>query len=352
MRSSAVHESGYIEIGGIPQWVQIRGDDAENPVLLFLHGGPGASAIELGAVWRQWEKDFTIVHWDQRGAGRTFKKNGSHLGELMTIQQMANDGLQLVEFLCGRLRARRIILVGHSWGSVIGIRMIRTKPDLFSAFVGAAQITNTRRNGALRYQKLVAALQTQGNAKAVRRLEQIGPPPYGPEHSKWAVFNSLSALERHAYNHRERDLRSFSGFRHYFLALASRITLALIAIMPATITGCYLAFSTVQALAALLSADQRGSRFSWQQIIISNGEFEHIDLPSTDLKFEVPIFFFSGTHDQLTPIEFAEEYLGLLDAPHKELVRFERRGHFFLFNASGKFFAELSCRVRPHALRS
>jgi pimeloyl-ACP methyl ester carboxylesterase len=355
MHSSVIREASYIEIGGIPQWVQIRGDAAENPVLLFLHGGPGASAIKFGAGWREWEKDFTIVHWDQRGAGRTFKKNGTRLGELMTIQQMADDGLQLVEFLRDRLRARRIILVGHSWGSVIGIRMIRAKPDLFSAFVGVAQITNTRRNGALRYQKLIAALQTQGNAKAVRRLEQIGPPPYGPEHSKWAAFNCLSALERHAYNRRKPDLRSFLGLRRYCLTLASRTALALIAIMPAAITGCSLALTSlvlgiVSALAATWSADRRGWMFSWQQIIISNGEFEHVDLPSTDLKFEVPIFFFSGTHDQLTPVEFAEEYLSLLEAPHKELVRFERRGHYFLFNAPGTFFAELLRRVRPCAL--
>ena len=83
MSSSAIRESGYIKIGGIDQWVQIRGDSIANPVLLFLHGGPGGSAMVLGTGWREWEKDFTIVHWDQRGAGRTFDQwVHEHLREL------------------------------------------------------------------------------------------------------------------------------------------------------------------------------------------------------------------------------------------------------------------------------
>jgi pimeloyl-ACP methyl ester carboxylesterase len=323
MRSSVIHEAGYVEIGGISQWVQIRGDALENPALLFLHGGPGATAIALGAGWRAWEKDFTIVHWDQRGAGRTFKKNGASCGELMTIQQMANDGLQLVDYLCDRLRVRRIILVGHSWGTVLAIRMIRAKPDLFSAYVGVAQVTNTRRNGSLQYRKLIAALQSQGDNQAVRRIEQTGPPPYGADYSKWALLGSLAAKAQRTQHRRQRSPRS------YFSAFASRITLA---------------FSTIWA------TDRRGMMFSWRQIR-SNGEYADINLLSTDLNFEVPIFFFSGTHDLNTPIELVEEYLGLLDAPHKELVRFDKRGHFFLFNAPGKFFAELLCRVRPYALK-
>jgi pimeloyl-ACP methyl ester carboxylesterase len=270
----------------------------------------------MGAGWREWDRDFTIVHWDQRGTGRTFEKNGATGGKLMTIEQMTNDGLQVVEFLLRRLGARRVVLVGHSWGTVIGVRMIRAKPELFSAYVGVAQVTNTRRNGTLRYQKLVGRLQAQGNAEAVRQLEQIGPPPYGSDHSKWAAFQQVTSL--------------ISG---------DEIAPKLPRPLPPEIT----------------SVDRgiigRGMMFSRQQIM-SNGEFEHIDLPAADLKFEVPIFFFSGARDQTTPIELAEEYLSLLDAPHKELVRFEDDGHFFLFNAPERFFAELLQRVMPRARSS
>ena len=313
MQTPPVHESGYIEIGGIAQWVQIRGDEIGNPVLLFLHGGPGGSAMVLGTGWREWEKDFTLVHWDQRGAGRTFEKNGATGGDLMTIEQMTDDGLQIVEFLLGRLRMRKIILVGHSWGTVLGVRMIRAKPELFSAYVGVAQVTNTRRNGALRYQKLLAQLQTQGNAGAVRRLEQIGAPPYGRDQSRWAAFQGLAGL----------------------------------------VPGDPIAPKLARPLPPEIRRNEReiierGMMFSRQQIVW-NGKFEHLDLPALGLKFEIPVFLFSGTHDQATPIELAMEYFTLLNAPHKEFVRFEGEGHFFLFNAPERFFAELLSRVRPRA---
>ena len=161
MPHSAINESGFVTIGGIEQWVQIRGDTTANPVLLFLHGGPGGSAMALGTGWREWEKDFTIVHWDQRGSGRTFEKSGTTGGELMTVEGMRNDGLELAAYLLPRLGAQKIILVGHSWGTVLGVRMIMAKPELFCAYVGVAQVTNTRRNGALRYQKLLGRLQEQ-----------------------------------------------------------------------------------------------------------------------------------------------------------------------------------------------
>jgi pimeloyl-ACP methyl ester carboxylesterase len=315
MPSTPVHISCYVEIDGIAQWVQIRGDAIGNPVLLFLHGGPGGSAIVLGTAWRQWEKDLTIVHWDQRGAGRTFEKHGATGGELMTIERMVKDGLQVVEFLLERLQARKILLVGHSWGSVLGVRMIQAKPEWFSAYVGVGQVTNTRRNGALRYEKLIARLRALGNAEAVCQLEQMGPPPYGRDASKWATF------------HRVADLIP-----------ADEIAPKLPCPLPSEVRP------TDREIIG------RGMVFSRQQIM-SNGEFEHIDLPGVARKFEVPVFFFSGVEDQTIPIELTAEYLATISAPHKELVRFDGAGHFFLFNEPEKFFGELVQRVRPWALR-
>jgi pimeloyl-ACP methyl ester carboxylesterase len=311
MPSASVYESGYVEIGGIAQWVQIRGAAVENPALLFLHGGPGGSAMVLGTGWRAWEEDFTIVHWDQRGAGRTFEKSGATGGELLTIEQMANDGLQVVEFLLGRLEAQKIILVGHSWGTVLGVRMIRARPKLFSSYVGVAQVTNTRRNGMLRHQKLCAQLETQGNVEAVRQLAQIGPPPYGRDQSKWATFHQMANL-----------------------VPGDEVAPRLPRPLPPEIRP------------KEMEIIGRGMAFSRQQII-SNGEFEHIDLPALGLKFEVPFFLFSGTHDRTTPLELAEEYFDLLDSPYKEFVQFDGEGHFFLFNKPDIFFTELMQRVRP-----
>lgn len=129
-----IDESFYTRIGGIDQWITIRGQDRANPVLLFIHGGPG----DVTNPWSQsyffsWTTHFTVVQWDQRGAGRTLQKSGESIGPSMTIERMTHDGIELAEFLRRHLGKDRIIVVGHSWGSVFGALMTKARPDLFHA---------------------------------------------------------------------------------------------------------------------------------------------------------------------------------------------------------------------------
>jgi len=133
---NAIEEGSYVSIGGIDQWIQIRGEDRANPVLLFIHGGPGGSALHRGTAWRSWEKYFTVVQWDQRGTGRTYRKNGEAEAPEMEIARMAQDGLEVSAYLCTHLNKKKIILFGGSWGSILSIHMLRKRDDLFSAYVG------------------------------------------------------------------------------------------------------------------------------------------------------------------------------------------------------------------------
>src|ERR1700730_2536534 len=91
---NGIEEGMYVKIGGIDQWIQIRGEDRGNPVILFVHGGPGGSTIPMPSGWQPWEKFFTIVQWDQRGAGRTFRATGSSIAATMTLAQMTQDGVE------------------------------------------------------------------------------------------------------------------------------------------------------------------------------------------------------------------------------------------------------------------
>jgi pimeloyl-ACP methyl ester carboxylesterase len=113
---NGVQEGMYVKIGGIDQWIQIRGEDRGNPVMLFVHGGPGASTIPISSSWQPWEKHFTAVQWDQRGAGRTFRMTGESIAPTMTLAQMTQDGVDVVEYLRTHLHQDKIILIGHSWG--------------------------------------------------------------------------------------------------------------------------------------------------------------------------------------------------------------------------------------------
>ena len=177
---NGIDEAKYLQVGGIDQWVTIRGEDRANPVVLVLHGGPGDATNPWGhAGFRAWLKTYTVVQWDQRGAGRTLGRNGRASSAVLTIDRLVQDGVELADALRTSLRKDKIILLGHSWGSVLGVLMAKAKPGLFSAFVGTGQVGDPARGYYVAFDALLAkARASGGDARAVRELEEIGPPPY------------------------------------------------------------------------------------------------------------------------------------------------------------------------------
>ena len=160
----------YVKIGGIDQWIQIRGEDRGNPVILFVHGGPGRSTIPISSGWQPWERYFTVVQWDQRGAGRTFRMTGEPIAATMTLAQMTQDGVEVAEYLRAHLHKDRIILIGHSWGSFLGIHIVKRRPDLFHAFVGAGQLVGKQtfeKQFELTVTHLKALAQSANNTQAL-----------------------------------------------------------------------------------------------------------------------------------------------------------------------------------------
>jgi pimeloyl-ACP methyl ester carboxylesterase len=150
-----VDEATYVRLGGIDQWVTIRGEDRQNPVLLFVHGGPGDVTNPWSfALFAAWEKRFTVVQWDQRGAGRTLRGTGPSIESAMILDRMAQDGIELSEYLRKHLGKERIVLVAHSFGSILGLRMVQARPDLFCAYVGTGQVSDETKNYSVAYAAL------------------------------------------------------------------------------------------------------------------------------------------------------------------------------------------------------
>ena len=118
--SKAINEQAFVQIGGIDQWISIRGQNRDNPVILVLHGGPGVSNAPFAPAFIPWEEDFTVVEWDQRGAGRTFGRNGAQLTGTLSIDRLTQDGIELTQHLRSRLKKDKVILFALSFGSVIG----------------------------------------------------------------------------------------------------------------------------------------------------------------------------------------------------------------------------------------
>jgi pimeloyl-ACP methyl ester carboxylesterase len=176
---NGIDEATYVSIGGIEQWITIRGENRDNPVLLLLHGGPGDATNPWGyAGFRSWLKYFTVVQWDQRGAGKTFGRNGAAVASTITIERMVQDGVELAELLSKKLQQEKIVLVGHSWGSILGVFMAKKRPELFHAFVGTGQVADPPRNYAVAYKALVEKASRERNSRALQELREAGPPPY------------------------------------------------------------------------------------------------------------------------------------------------------------------------------
>lgn len=139
-QSRAVNESGFIPIGGIDQWISIRGQNAHNPVVVFLHGGPTEAQSPLLAEFRHWKHAFTVLNWDQRGSGRTFGTYGAATPGMETPQaafdRLTEDAIEVAEYARRRLRKRKAILVGQFWGAAFGLRVVKERSDLFYPYVG------------------------------------------------------------------------------------------------------------------------------------------------------------------------------------------------------------------------
>ncbi|MEO8114782.1 MAG: alpha/beta fold hydrolase [Phenylobacterium sp.] len=312
---NAVQEAMFVRVGGIGQWVSIRGEDRANPVLLIVHGGPGGSMLPNQYLFRGWEKDFTLVQWDQRGAGKTFSRIGPEATGELSIDGIAADGVAVADWVRRRLGKPKIILLGHSWGTVVASEMARRRPDLFSAYVATGQVVNMQRGEALAYRLLTARVKAAGDAKALAKLEAIGPPPYrdmaalSPE--RQVLFAHPPASERG----RRAEVNS-AGMLEPQLGLMD---------VPA------------------YAAAQRYSNEKLYRALMG------YDAYARGVRFQTPVFIFQGSDDIQTPTALAVEYFGKVQAPHKELVLLPGGGHFAIISLRDQFLAELRSRVKPLA---
>ncbi len=309
---NGIDEGAYVKIGGLEQWITIRGEDRKNPVLLLLHGGPGDATNPWGyAGFRSWLKYFTVVQWDQRGAGRTLGRNGPAAATTITIERMTQDGIELTELLLRRLQKDKIVLLGHSWGSTLGVFMAKARPELFYAFVGTGQVADSSRNYTVAYAALLEKASREGNSRALQELNEIGPPPYKDWKGR-AVQRKWSNLFEGA----DVFINSTVGF-----ALAA----------PGYSVGDINDWLEGQ----IVSAEHLFAQISALDPKVLAGEFA------------VPVFVIQGAEDFTTPTSLAKAYVDSLHAPRKAFVTIDGAGHFAVFTKQDAFLKELKVLVLP-----
>ena len=313
-----------ITLGGIDQWVLIRGWSKSNPVLLFLHGGPGAPlftyAREIG-VKAKLEQHYVMVYWEQRGTGKSFSPNIPE--ESMTIEQFISDTHELVELLRYRFKVPRIFLVGRSWGSIIGIFTAMRHPELFYAYVGIGQIVKSLENDKISYQFTLETAARLGNEKALKNLEEIGPPPYNYKkliiQRKWLTeFSKIIMAENTGKGYPISNSR---------IKLLSTPEYSLIDILKMGINPYF------------------SIKHLWDD------EFYRINLFEQVPHMELPVYFLAGRYDYFTPSEIVEHYYQRLIAPKgKHFIWFENSGHEPEFEETEKFYDIMVNKVLEKAI--
>ncbi|THD81294.1 MAG: alpha/beta hydrolase [Phenylobacterium sp.] len=312
--AEGIDEKTWIRLGGVDQWVTIRGRDEANPLILVLHGGPG-SALSLLAhkVSPHWDEYFTIVHWDQRGAGRTFARNGkAGCGEL-TIGRLVVDGIELSEELQRRFPGRPLVLLGWSWGSLLGLEMIRARPDLFAAFVGTGQVVDMVRGEQMSYFGAVDRLRAKGDERAAQTLEAIGPPPY-------PSIKALGKQRKLLVSTMPKAERQAVGGMTLRLLLAPD--------------------SKLKDMATYLAAVLFSVGRLW-------GQITEWRLADGGLAFDVPLVFLQGELDLITPTPLLTEMAAKLKAPSVTLEIFEGAGHEAPMTHPDAFRRQLVEKVLP-----
>jgi pimeloyl-ACP methyl ester carboxylesterase len=309
-----IEESSFVRIGGIDQFVLVRGEDRNNPVILMLHGGPGLATSPLFAWYRPWEKHFTIVQWDQRGAGKTYGRYGDATPDL-TERRIVEDGIALSAYLCRHLHKKKIVLLGHSWGSELGLRMIAERPDLYAAYVGTGQVVNDAQDETLAYMMILTRARKSGDTKTVALLEKIGRAPYKNADTLLAERQAVAPYS------------------------------------PANEQpGQYLARSIPAAFFApgfSLKDIWDASFAGFYSLRVLEPAMEHFDAYRLGMKYDVLMFFVQGEQDTVTPTPLVQAFARNISAPYKEVIVLKDDGHGALLTDPDAFLRALLVHVQP-----
>lgn len=305
----SIAELRRVELNGRKEYISIRGQNAQNPVLLFLAGGPGGSQMaavryDLAAL----EKDFVVVNWDQPGAGKSYY--AAPIKDL-TVETYIEDGYALTEYLCDTFKQDRIYLVGESWGSALGIFLASRYPERYRAFVGTGQMVDFVETEILDYNKAMALAQEKESAKVIERLKRNGTPPYYGADVTWKSAEYLNFLSAVMSHNPEIQNAGFNTFRDLFAPE-------------------YGILDKINYLRGVIDTFNR----VYPQLYDT-------DLRETYKEIQVPVYFFIGWHDINAPTALAEDYYNVLNAPVKKLVWFEHSGHNPWINESERFVQEL-----------
>lgn len=307
-----------VKLGGIEQWITIRGYDVRNPLLLFLHGGPGSGEILFAnlskkkRLFSQLERSFVFVNWDQRGCGKSYSDLIPK--ESMNIKQFISDTRELAEILIKRFNKQKIYLVGHSWGSALATLVVQSYPELFEACVCIAPVVNMYEGEKISHQFALLKAKEANNQQAIKELEKFSVPVSLPNDSQAYLSNYLET--------KMKWLSRFSTTKYKGKIFRKLAFILLGLLSPEYSGGDTISFATKAIF----------SRYSMWNELMEINFFQQV------LQLKVPTYFCLGRLDYIAPSQLTEKYYQLLEAPYKKLIWFDESGHSPHVEESKKFY--------------
>jgi proline iminopeptidase len=317
---TGVNELFKVNIGGIPQWFHARGAHKSDPVLLWLHGGPGTPMMPFESMWQKpLEEHFIVVHWDQRGSGKTYFEAPAQTQNNYDL--MLSDAQAAVAMIKQRYGKQRVVIVGHSWGSMLGLGLIKTRPQDIAAYVGTGQVVDITQNERQGYLATLAEAQRLKDTVAIKELEGIAPYPEANGETPEPKIEMLRKWEN-AY-----------GF-----GISRRYRAQINDVMPKV------ALSSPEYGLKDVSYFLRDTGPTPVQL---DSDMDAFKASKWGKDFKVPMFLFLGRHDWQTPSALAAPWLDTITAPSKRVIWFEKSAHSPMIDEPEAFAKALIEQVRP-----
>ena len=302
---NGVQRTEFITLGGIEQYIQIRGKDRDNPVIIFLHGGPGSTVGFMSCHWQgELEQSYTVVHWDQRGCANTYFRNET--AERPTLELLLSDLDELVDYARTEFDEDEVVIIGHSWGTVLGSLYVGKHPEKVSHFVSIGQVVNTMRGEELAMLEAVRLATEAGRLDDAEKIREN--------------FDSIMSMP-------ELDIVEFFKLRALTTAelpagdALSQFELTIMTLFSPDTTRDDLRWFN------LASTDFDTYFYSNSQLAAVLFQDGGISIYDYITEFEVPVTFICGDCDWITPYSEVERYYNDITAPQKEYILLENLGH-------------------------
>jgi len=309
----SIAEITTIDVAGMKNWLVIRGKNVHNPILLFLHGGPGSPELPLLRRFNEpLEDEFVLVYWEQPGTCKSYSPDIRESD--LTVDKFVDYTKEIIDYLRTRFGRDRVYVMGHSWGSALAVLTAERYPEVVNAVIGVGQVVNIVAGEVTSFRLALSRARKEKNETAIKELTGLGDPPayvllmdgnYNGfmTKRKWTLYFGLALYGKKSYKHYER----------YYLD-ATEYT---IFDLPAYIRGRRLTARTLGT------------------------DVVNLDLKARAPELAVPVYFMMGRYDAISANASFYEYMRLLKAPKKEVVWFEHSAHFPLFEEPARFNAEI-----------